>query len=82
MWGATVSSPAMAGTLSRNYAITIVMEFKPASYTNAAGFLSRIGDSGSRLLCIQEDGGLRSLNDAEALAGGPDREWMMFLRRD
>ncbi len=71
----------MARTLARNPGITVVLEFKSASYADAAGFMSRIRESGFTLRCIAEDGSVQPPPDADALAADDGGERMLFLRR-
>jgi FkbM family methyltransferase len=72
----------MTKTVGANPGITIVLEFKPASYPDAPAFLSRIRACGFPLRCIDPDGTLRALADRDALAGGDSGDVMLFLRRD
>jgi FkbM family methyltransferase len=75
IWG------GMGGTLRHNPNIIVVMEFKPASYANAAAFLARIRAEGFPLRCIGYDAAIEVLTDSEALGGGPGGDRMLFLQR-
>jgi FkbM family methyltransferase len=75
IWG------GMSRTLEQNPAITVVLEFKPAAYSDPAAFLSAITGSGFSLRCIHGDGGVRPLGPDDALRGGDDGDWMLFLSR-
>jgi FkbM family methyltransferase len=70
----------MAHTLARNPGITVVLEFKPAAYPDAAAFLAAISERGFPLRYIAEDGSLQPLSD-DAPAGAAGAERMLFLRR-
>ena len=72
----------MTRTVSANPGITIVLEFKPASYPDAAEFLSRIRAAGFPVRAIEPDGTLCVLADRDALAGGDSGDVMLFLRRE
>ena len=71
----------MRRTLRRNADIVVVMEFKPASYSNARAFLDRIRDDGFRLRCIGFDGAIEDLHDSDGLSADGRGEWMLFLQR-
>jgi FkbM family methyltransferase len=72
----------MSRTLARNPGIAVVMEFKPASYTDAPAFLTTIKACGFVLRSIQDDGSLSPVSDADVLAGGPGGDRMLFLYRE
>lgn len=71
----------MRSTLRLNPDIIVVMEFKPASYSNARAFLDRIRGDGFRLRRIGYDAAIEDLSECEALRAGGQSEWMLFLQR-
>lgn len=71
----------MGRTLRRNPEIVVVMEFKPACYADAPAFLERIRAEGFPLRHVADDAAIEDLSDGEALCGGSNGDWMLFLQR-
>jgi FkbM family methyltransferase len=65
-----------AGTLS-----TVILEFTPARYADAAGFLERILRPGFSLAIISPPRGVVAATPGEVLGGDPREDVMLLLRR-
>ncbi len=71
----------MAGILARNRPLTIMLEFTPGRYADAAGFLDSILAHGFALMTIDYDAGVMPTTRAAVLAGHPAEDQMLVLKR-
>jgi hypothetical protein len=71
----------MRRTVRRNPGLTVVMEFKQASYEDPGGLLARIRADGFVLRHIEESGELREISAVEALQPPRGGDRMLFLNR-
>ena len=71
----------MRCTVRRNPQLTVVMEFKPALYADAAGLLAAIASEGFVLRQIDATGGLQEIPPQEAVREQRGGDCMLFLTR-
>lgn len=71
----------MAGILSRNRPLTVMLEFTPGRYADAAGFLDSILAHGFALMTVDYNAGVVATSRAAVLAGNPAEDQMLVLVR-
>lgn len=71
----------MAGILARNRPLTVLLEFTPGRYADAAAFLDTILASGFSLMKVDYTAGVISTTREAVLAGHPAEDQMLVLIR-
>ena len=71
----------MARVLARRAPLAVFVEFTPARYTDPAGFLRRMLETGFALAIVDHQAGVRPVGPAEVLAGRGDEDRMLVLAR-
>jgi FkbM family methyltransferase len=72
----------MRALVGRHPGVSILMEFCPARYADARGFLREIRREGFRLRRVRYDAEIAEITEAEILRGDGGNDLMLFLRRD
>lgn len=71
----------MSGLLARKRALTVFLEFSPVRYDDPRAFLNQIMAEGFTLGELSVSHGIQRVTPEQVLAGAPDEDRMLALRR-